>query len=185
MDRKELFKRWALSYTEPSLFYLPLKCKQEDGYIVISARSHSRYAGGSFRITYQIGDKRSIFYPGAYTTTGSIFMDGNEIAKYTGSGFSNQGQLVSRTVTYLIPANCGVYSVDFSFSRYPTWSHEEFIRQRRYSNASTVIYYMKRNNTVWSKSFSDPIEPIDLGGGALSYGSWHAFSFDAETGEFI
>ena len=35
MDKKELLKRWALAYTEPSLFYVPWKGKDIEGFLSI------------------------------------------------------------------------------------------------------------------------------------------------------
>ena len=43
MDKKELLKRWALAYTEPSLFYVPWKKKEKEGYLRIVCSSIASY----------------------------------------------------------------------------------------------------------------------------------------------
>ena len=44
MDKKELLKRWALAYTEPSLFYVPWKeYNSDDEYFTVTLIPHVNY----------------------------------------------------------------------------------------------------------------------------------------------
>ena len=42
MDKKELLKRWALAYTEPSLFYVPWN-ENNDEYFTVTIIPHVDY----------------------------------------------------------------------------------------------------------------------------------------------
>lgn len=43
MDKRELLKRWALAYTEPSLFYVPWNERNDDEYFTITIIPHVDY----------------------------------------------------------------------------------------------------------------------------------------------
>lgn len=54
MDKKELLKRWALAYTESSLFYVPWRGKDIEGFLSIhvetTSATHSVIIGGIFTL---------------------------------------------------------------------------------------------------------------------------------------
>ena len=67
MDKKELLKRWALAYTEPSLFYIPWRNNKE-GFVYIDTGDYHLVAlGGIFTLEGKLiakvdFNKNSVFY---------------------------------------------------------------------------------------------------------------------------